>query len=92
MEAGTVWFESAMLPTDTEKIVMHEIIENCEDRFPDEEVAEIVELVTKTLPPPPVKTKPEEITEGNEETTVKHEKGNEISEEQNEGGEQMDTS
>jgi len=51
-----------------------QIIESCEGRFPDEEVTEIVELVTKTLPPPPT-MKQEEITNGDEETaTLKNEK------------------
>ncbi|RDX70123.1 DNA-directed RNA polymerase III subunit RPC9, partial [Mucuna pruriens] len=69
-----------------------EIIENCEERFPDEEVIEIVELVKKTLPPPVNKT-PEEITKGDKDTsTVKEGKVNEISQDQNEGAEQMDTS
>ncbi|XP_047172910.1 DNA-directed RNA polymerase III subunit RPC9-like [Vigna umbellata] len=55
------------------------IIENCEGRFPDEEVTEIVDLVTKTLPPPP-NMKQEEINKGDEETaTLKNEK-DEISE------------
>ncbi|KAK7379247.1 hypothetical protein VNO80_04702 [Phaseolus coccineus] len=55
------------------------IIESCEGRFPDEEVTEIVELVTKTLPPPP-DMKQEEITKSDEETaTLKNEK-EEISE------------
>ncbi|XP_061370218.1 uncharacterized protein LOC133312942 isoform X2 [Gastrolobium bilobum] len=72
---------------------IYPILENCEERFPDEEVTEMVELVKKTMPPPPVKMKPEEITKGNEETaTAKHEKGNENSQDQNEGGEQMETS
>ena len=56
-----------------------QIIESCEGRFPDEEVTEIVELVTKTLPPPP-EMKQEEITKDDEETaTLKNEK-EEISE------------
>ncbi|TKY47406.1 DNA-directed RNA polymerase III subunit rpc9 [Spatholobus suberectus] len=68
------------------------IIENSEERFPDEEITEIVELVKKTLPPP-LNMKQEEIPKGDKETaTLKYEKGNEISQDQNEGGEQMDTS
>ncbi|CAJ1866504.1 unnamed protein product [Sphenostylis stenocarpa] len=39
------------------------IIENCEGRFSDDEVNEIVELVKKTLPPPP-NMKQDEITKG----------------------------
>ncbi|TKY64556.1 DNA-directed RNA polymerase III subunit rpc9 [Spatholobus suberectus] len=67
------------------------IIENCEERFPDEEVTEIVELVKKTLPPP-VNMTPEEITKGDKEiSTLKEGKGNEISQDLNEGAEQMDT-
>ena len=66
-------------------------IENCEGRFSDEELAEIVETVKKTLPPPPVEIKPGE-TNGTEETaTLDHEKGNEISQDQNAGVEQMET-
>ncbi|KAK7305710.1 hypothetical protein VNO77_43620 [Canavalia gladiata] len=75
------------------EVEIYPILENCEERFPDEigEVTEIVELVKKTLPP--IKMDPEEITKVDEETTVlKDEKGNEISQDQNEGGEQMDTS
>lgn len=80
------------------------IIENIEARFPDEkisedevnqneEILEIVELVKQTLPPPPVKMIPEEITKGNEGTaTLRHEKGDQISQDQSGGGEQMDTS
>ncbi|KAK7395646.1 hypothetical protein VNO78_16211 [Psophocarpus tetragonolobus] len=68
------------------------ILENCEDRFPDDEVSEIVELVKKTLPSPVTMT-PEEITKSDKETsTLKEGKGNEINEDQNEGAEQMDTS
>ncbi|XP_027359226.1 DNA-directed RNA polymerase III subunit RPC9-like [Abrus precatorius] len=69
------------------------IIEVCEQRFSDEEVTEIVELVKKTLPPP-VNMNPGEITkDGDEETAaMKNEKDNEISQDQDEGGEQMDTS
>ncbi|KEH26175.1 RNA polymerase II, Rpb4, core protein [Medicago truncatula] len=67
-----------------------EIIEDCEERFPDEEVTEIVEKVGNTLPAPPDKATPEEITKGDEETeTQKHD---EISYDQTEDGEQMDTS
>ncbi|KAK7379121.1 hypothetical protein VNO80_04574 [Phaseolus coccineus] len=45
------------------------IIEYCEGRFPDEEVTEIVELVTKTLSPPP-NMKQEEMKKGDEETST----------------------
>ncbi|XP_014496287.1 DNA-directed RNA polymerase III subunit RPC9-like isoform X2 [Vigna radiata var. radiata] len=58
----------------TEDVELFPIIESCEKRFPiDEEVAEIVELVTRTLPPPR-NMKQEEITKGDEETaTLKNE-------------------
>ncbi|KAK8473704.1 hypothetical protein PHAVU_001G219600 [Phaseolus vulgaris] len=42
-------------------------IEYCEGRFPDEEVTKIVELVTKTLPPPP-NMKQKEMKKGDEES------------------------
>ncbi|KAL5057454.1 hypothetical protein RYX36_029058 [Vicia faba] len=71
------------------EVELFHIIEDCTIRFPDEQIAEIVELVEKTLPAPPNK----EISEGEEETeTQKHENGNEISQDQTEDGEQMDTS
>ncbi|QCD98473.1 DNA-directed RNA polymerase III subunit RPC9-like [Vigna unguiculata] len=55
------------------EVELFPIIESCEGRFPDEEVTEIVELVTRTLPPPP-SMKQEEITKGDEETaTLKNE-------------------
>lgn len=38
------------------------MIENCEERFPDEEVSEIVELVKKTLPPPLIMKQEETAT------------------------------
>lgn len=47
--------------------------------------SEIVRLVKTILPAPPTEATSEEITEGGEE-------GNEISQDQTEGGEQMDTS
>lgn len=58
-----------------------QIIENCEGRFPDEnkEVTEIVDLVTKTLPPPP-NMKHEEINKGDEETATLKKEKDEISE------------
>jgi len=55
------------------------MIENCEGRFPDEEVTEIVELVTKTLPPPP-DMKQEEMNKGDEETGILKYEKDEISE------------
>ncbi|XP_039682727.1 DNA-directed RNA polymerase III subunit RPC9 [Medicago truncatula] len=72
------------------EVEIYHIIEDCEERFPDEEVTEIVEKVGNTLPAPPDKATPEEITKGDEETeTQKHD---EISYDQTEDGEQMDTS
>lgn len=69
-----------------------QIIEDCDERFGDEGVLEIVELVKKTLPLP-LNMKKEEITKGDEETaTLKNEKGNKIRQDQNEDGEEMDTS
>ncbi|XP_047153513.1 DNA-directed RNA polymerase III subunit RPC9-like [Vigna umbellata] len=55
------------------EVELFPIIESCEGRLPDEEVTEIVELVTRTLPPPP-SMKQEEITKVDEETaTLKNE-------------------
>lgn len=55
-------------------------------------VEELAELVKKTLLGPPAKKKPEEITEGNEETaTLKQEKDNENPEETSEGNEETAT-
>lgn len=69
-----------------------QIIEDCDERFGDEGVLEIVELVKKTLPLP-LNMKQEEITKVDEETaTLKNEKGNKIRQDQNEDGEEMDTS
>ncbi|KAI4346038.1 hypothetical protein L6164_013120 [Bauhinia variegata] len=69
------------------------IIEQCDDRFRDEEIEEIIELVKKGLPPPPGKEKPEEVNQGNEETAKsEHEENNDNSPDQNKDGEQMDTS
>ncbi|ESW35256.1 hypothetical protein PHAVU_001G219600 [Phaseolus vulgaris] len=45
----------------------YKFIEYCEGRFPDEEVTKIVELVTKTLPPPP-NMKQKEMKKGDEES------------------------
>lgn len=46
----------------------------------------------KTLPAPPAKKNVVENPEGNEETaTLEHENDTKMSEDQNEGGEQMDT-
>ncbi|WVZ06846.1 hypothetical protein V8G54_020192 [Vigna mungo] len=64
----------------TADVELFPIIESCEGRFPvdevtfpDEEVTEILELVTRTLPPPS-SMKQEEITKGDEETaTLKNE-------------------
>ncbi|KAL2345735.1 hypothetical protein Fmac_007020 [Flemingia macrophylla] len=64
------------------------IIESCEERFPDEEVTEIVELVKKTLPP--LDMSPEEIIEDDKETS-KLKEGDEIGQDQNERADQMDT-
>ena len=62
-----------------------QILEESDERFGDEGVTEIVELVKKTLQ--------EEITKVDEETaTLKNEKGNKIRQDQNEDGEEMDTS
>ncbi|KAK7290195.1 hypothetical protein RIF29_04439 [Crotalaria pallida] len=66
------------------------IIEDCEARFPDEVLQEIIELVKKTLPPPPVEMDPEEIPDGNEETATLEHKGDKITEDQNEDEEEMD--
>ncbi|XP_058775175.1 uncharacterized protein LOC131649429 [Vicia villosa] len=75
------------------EVELFHIIEDCAIRFPDEQIAEIVELVEKTLPAPSNKETSKEISEGEEETeTQKHENGNEISQDQTEDGEQMDTS
>ncbi|KAL1365361.1 hypothetical protein HN51_013397 [Arachis hypogaea] len=52
------------------------IIECCDTRFSDEELTEIVELVKRTLPPPPEDANGAEPTKSNGE----------------EGGEQMETS
>ena len=69
-----------------------QILEESDERFGDEGVTEIVELVKKTLPLP-LNMKKEEITKGDEETaTLKNEKGNKIRQDQNEDGEEMDTS
>ncbi|KAF7816467.1 DNA-directed RNA polymerase III subunit RPC9 [Senna tora] len=69
------------------------IIEQIEDRFPDEEIEEMVEVVKKTLPAPPVKPNPDEVTDGNEKAdTSKQDKSNEIVQDDNEGGEAMETS
>ncbi|KAK2413782.1 hypothetical protein P8452_59355 [Trifolium repens] len=69
------------------------IIEECSDRFPDEEITEIVELVQKTFPELTINETPEETTEGDEVTdTQAHENGKENSQDKTEGGEQMDTS
>nr|AFK40316.1 unknown [Lotus japonicus] len=78
--------------TPAAAVEMFPIIEECEPRFPDEEVTEIVELAKKTLPAPPAKKNVVENPEGNEETaTLEHENDTKMSEDQNEGGEQMDT-
>ncbi|XP_058736750.1 uncharacterized protein LOC131609111 [Vicia villosa] len=75
------------------EVELFHIIEDCTIRFPDEQIAEIVELVEKTLPAPSNKEKSKEISEGEEETeTQKKENGNEISQDQTEDEEQMDTS
>ncbi|XP_058739461.1 uncharacterized protein LOC131611457 [Vicia villosa] len=74
------------------EVELFHIIKDCTVRFPDEEIAEIVELVGKTLPAQPNKKTSKE-SEGEEETeTHGHEKGNEISQDQTEDGEEMDTS
>ncbi|KAH1153104.1 hypothetical protein GLYMA_18G039600v4 [Glycine max] len=74
------------------EVELYPIIEDCDERFGDEGVLEIVELVKKTLPLP-LNMKQEEITKVDEETaTLKNEKGNQISQDQSEGGEQMNTS
>lgn len=76
-------------------IFIAQIIEKCEDRFPDEEIEEIVELVKKTLPPPPAKSEAEGVAPATEETAaLTNEKDGETSQtqNQNENGEQMDTS
>ncbi|KAL1327339.1 hypothetical protein HN51_037399 [Arachis hypogaea] len=52
------------------------IIECCDTRFSDEELTEIVEIVKRTLPPPPEDANGAEATKSNVE----------------EGGEQMETS
>ncbi|XP_054796868.1 uncharacterized protein LOC129302192 [Prosopis cineraria] len=75
----------------TAAVEVFPIIEKCEDRFPDEEIEEIVELVKKTLP-----GKPETavIAQATEETAAsKNEKDSETtSQGQNQDEEQMDTS
>ncbi|KAG2728177.1 hypothetical protein I3843_01G188500 [Carya illinoinensis] len=49
-------------------VEIYTIVEECEKRFGDA-VEELVELVEKVLPPPPIELKPEEgIDEGKEET------------------------
>ncbi|KAK7310113.1 hypothetical protein RJT34_07399 [Clitoria ternatea] len=73
------------------EVEIYPIIENCAERFPDEteEVTEIVELVKNTLP----QLEPKENTKDAEETaTLKDEKGTEISQDRNEGAQQMETS
>ncbi|XP_028212178.1 DNA-directed RNA polymerase III subunit rpc9-like [Glycine soja] len=73
------------------EVELYPIIEDCDERFGDEGVLEIVELVKKTLQLP-LNMKQEEITKVDEETaTLKNEKGNQISQDQSEGGEQMNT-
>ncbi|XP_045794718.1 uncharacterized protein LOC123889419 [Trifolium pratense] len=73
-------------------VEIYPIIEECPDRFPDEEVTEIVELVEKTLPTLTINETAVENTEGDEETdTQAHENGN-VSQEKTEGEEPMDTS
>ncbi|KAI5430713.1 hypothetical protein KIW84_035066, partial [Lathyrus oleraceus] len=75
------------------EVELFHIIEDCTVRFPDEEIAEIVELVEKTLPARSNEETSKEISEGEEETeTQKYENGNEIRQDQIEDGEQMDTS
>ncbi|KAK4277979.1 hypothetical protein QN277_015891 [Acacia crassicarpa] len=79
----------------TAAVEIFPIIEKCEDRFPDEEIEEIVELVKKTLSPPPAKPATEGVTPANEETAaLTNEKDGETSQSQNknENGEQMDMS
>ncbi|KAK7281332.1 hypothetical protein RIF29_09214 [Crotalaria pallida] len=66
------------------------IIEDYEARFLDEVLQEIIELVKKTLPPPPVEINPEEIPNRNEETATLEHKGDKITEEKNEDEEEMD--
>ncbi|KAL5170839.1 DNA-directed RNA polymerase III subunit rpc9 [Glycine soja] len=74
------------------EVELYPILEESDERFGDEGVTEIVELVKKTLPLP-LNMKKEEITKGDEETaTLKNEKGNKIRQDQNEDGEEMDTS
>ncbi|XLR51173.1 hypothetical protein HN51_001917 [Arachis hypogaea] len=58
------------------KIVLQKIIECCDTRFLDEELTEIVEIVKRTLPPPPEDANGAEATKSNGD----------------EGGEQMETS
>ncbi|XP_028769860.1 DNA-directed RNA polymerase III subunit rpc9-like isoform X2 [Neltuma alba] len=77
----------------TAAVEIFPIIEKCEDRFPDEEIEEIVELVKKTLPPPPAKPETEGVTQATEESAaLKNEKDSETSQVQKQDGEQLDTS
>lgn len=73
--------------------IVSQIIEECDERFPDEKFAELAELVNKSFPRPPIEKNPEEITKGGGETaTLEHEKGSEISQDQTGSREEMDTS
>ncbi|GAU13085.1 hypothetical protein TSUD_173850, partial [Trifolium subterraneum] len=73
-------------------VEIYPIIEECPDRFADEKVTEIVELVQKTLPKLTINETAEETTEGDEETDPQAHGNGEDSQDKTEGGEQMDTS